>query len=481
MKYIFKTLCCAVVSFLCMNVYAVDVTVAPGQLRGAVGADAATAVTLSVTGAVNAADLEFVRYDMPALRSLDLSNATIASYSGAKLVNGRYGSPANCFPEFALLGSEIATVKLPANLTAIADGAFAASKVSSIEIPASVTTIGVSAFADCGQLAKIVIPESVTAIGQGAFSNCTSLTRADVNGPLTEIPARAFAGCTSLALVVLPATVETVGEEAFALTGLEKIALSRCTALKSVGKWAFAGCEKLEAVWMPSPVPVLAEGAFFHNVGLAADVTALQGKNPEIADYAYTGNSRMTVDAFDGSKVENIGNYSLSGIDGVSELAMPATLRKLGDHAMAGWTGLTIIKGAQLASVPDLGDDVWEGVDQHRVTLEVASAVADAFRAAPQWQDFVIREVQTTLEEVVDAGEAAGLTGHFSGQLLHLESTAGKILGIQLYDMGGRMYALPSATPDYTLTIDASSIDNGVYIVRALLDDNRVGVLKLNK
>ncbi|MDE7120368.1 MAG: hypothetical protein K2O10_07140, partial [Muribaculaceae bacterium] len=82
---------------------ALDVNCAPGQLSAAVGAQAATATTLAVTGAVNAADLEFVRYEMPALKSLDLSGATIASYSGAKLANGRFDSPAYTFPECALL------------------------------------------------------------------------------------------------------------------------------------------------------------------------------------------------------------------------------------------------------------------------------------------------------------------------------------------------------------------------------------------
>lgn len=466
-----------------MEVFGLDVTnTTPGGLKAGVGAQADAVTSLKVSGVLNAADFEFICHDMPALQTLDLSDATVAAYSGAKLLNGRYTSAAHVLPEYAMINSGVTSVVLPSTLTTIGESAFAASKIKNITIPATVTSIGESAFAGCADLTSVTIPASVTTIGRGAFNKCTALTSASINGNVTEIPARAFAGCTSLAAVTVPSTLRTIGEEAFALTAVKSLALAECTSLTSVGKWAFAGCDKLVAVVMPSPVPELAEGAFFRNPELKADVTALQGDHAAIADYAFSGNGNMTINDFEQSSVSSIGKYALQGLSGVSVVNLPPTLDSLGDHAMANMSGLTKIMADGLASVPAVGEDVWDGVAQGDVTLGVTQNMADAFRNADQWQNFAIEVVTTGLDEITGDDDAgSGVSGRFAGSELIVSSLDSDILGVQLYDVAGRMYAMPAATPSTLMTLDASAVEDGIYVVRVLLADGNVAALKLRK
>lgn len=78
---------------------AVTVSVLPGELRQAVSAstDPSTETTLKVNGALNAADFDFIR-EMTALRTLDLSGATVAAYSGSKTETGLNAAKANTLP-----------------------------------------------------------------------------------------------------------------------------------------------------------------------------------------------------------------------------------------------------------------------------------------------------------------------------------------------------------------------------------------------
>lgn len=475
--------CAACIALSSAEAFGLDVAnTMPGALKSNVGDQAATVTTLKVTGPVNAVDFEFICHDMPALRTLDLSGATVTVYKGAKLLSGRFESAAHVLPEFAFIGSGVTSVTLPATLTAIGDGAFSASKITSVTIPATVTTIGESAFSDCAALTSITIPASVTSIGEGAFKKCTALTSAAVNGAVTEIPAQAFAGCSALATVTVPSSLKTIGEQAFAQTGLTGIDLTGCNSLASVGKWAFAGCDKLRNVVMPASVPALSEGAFFHNTSLESGLGAMQGSNATVPDYAYTGNEKMTADGFGDTSVSTIGNYAMQGMSGVSEITLPATLESLGDHAMANMSGLTKIKADGLSAVPAVGRDVWDGVAQGDVELGVHENMADAFRNADQWRDFAVEIITTGIDEVgADDTAASGVKGRFSGHELIVSSLSADITGIQLYDVAGRMYILPAKSPATLLTFDASAIDDGIYVVRVMLADGTASALKLRK
>ncbi|MGD1061054.1 MAG: leucine-rich repeat protein [Methanomassiliicoccales archaeon] len=131
------------------------------------------------------------------------------------------------------------SVTIDYGVKTILDGAFnECPNLTSVSIPNSVWEIGQGAFSFCGALTSISIPSSVTHIGGGVFNYCSSLTAIDVN---SSNPAFASVegilydkSVTTLILcpqaksgtLVLPDSVTTIDDSAFAGTSLVSITLS---------------------------------------------------------------------------------------------------------------------------------------------------------------------------------------------------------------------------------------------------------------
>ncbi|MDR3187814.1 MAG: leucine-rich repeat protein, partial [Prevotellaceae bacterium] len=84
------------------------------------------AVHLTITGVIDARDVRFMRDNMPYLRVLDLSGATIEAYTGAAgTLSGSASHAANELPPKALLSkSSLKEVRLPKSLSSIGSEAF---------------------------------------------------------------------------------------------------------------------------------------------------------------------------------------------------------------------------------------------------------------------------------------------------------------------------------------------------------------------
>ena len=78
------------------------------------------------------------------------------------------------------------TLKLPADLTAVAAEAFRYTKASRVIVPDGCTSIGAYAFADCENLQTVIIPASVTSIDGNAFYNSGALTFITPSGSTAE-------------------------------------------------------------------------------------------------------------------------------------------------------------------------------------------------------------------------------------------------------------------------------------------------------
>ena len=146
-------------------------------------------------------------------------------------------------PASATLGSTVAD---------IAEGALAGcATLTSLNLSStSITEIPESAFAGCTALTSVTLPSSCASIGANAFAGCTALATVTASG-VTDIGADAFRGCTALASV--PSTATTLGDYAFAQSGVTSVGVSSAT---SVGEGVFAGCESLAtAVWAQTVLP----------------------------------------------------------------------------------------------------------------------------------------------------------------------------------------------------------------------------------
>ena len=110
---------------------------------------------------------------------------------------------------------------------------------------------------------RIVIPSTVTSgkISSGhSFMDSSRKTREIVFNGTPNIPDGFCSGMENLKKVTLLPGVQTIGESAFAGTGIEEFSLPE--SVTSIGNYAFANCDNLTEVIIPERVNNIGEGAF---------------------------------------------------------------------------------------------------------------------------------------------------------------------------------------------------------------------------
>lgn len=142
------------------------------------------------------------------------------------------------------------TLSAPSGMTAILPGAFAGNTAitsSNLSSATGLTEIPAGAFAGCTALKTVTLPSGVTAIGDGAFEGCTALATLTASGVET-IGANAFRACAALKS---QPTGTTIGDYAFAQSGLENVSLASAT----LGEGVCYGCTSLAAATFPENLP----------------------------------------------------------------------------------------------------------------------------------------------------------------------------------------------------------------------------------
>ena len=230
--------------------------------------------------------------------------------------NPKYDSRNNCnaIIETATntLVQGFASTVIPDGVTTIGDAAFLnCNGLTSFTIPNSVTTIGNWAFQGCNGLTSITIPNSVATIGYSPFYGCDNLKTVSLNCPtvgswfandnnieeiiigseVKTIESGAFYGCRKITTFTIPATVTSIGSEAF--VGIESISVEdgnpvydsrdNCNAVietatntliigsnstkvpssvTAFGDYAFVMCDNLKSIYIPASMTSIGRGAF---------------------------------------------------------------------------------------------------------------------------------------------------------------------------------------------------------------------------
>ena len=293
----------------------------------------------------------------------------------------------------------LTSVTIPNSVTSIGNYTFfGCTGLTSVTIPNSVTSIGRFAFEGCTGLSSVFIPFSVTSIGDLAFYRVRHI---EYYGSATGSPWGAismngitegdfiFSDATKQVLlaysgaggsVVIPSTVETIGEAAFrGCTGLTSVtipnsvtsigyeAFCRCTGLTSVtippysvtsiGPRVFYNCSGLTSVTIPNSVTSIGVESFYHCTGLTS--VTIPSSITRIYDSAFEGCSGLTSITIPNG-VTSIGNSAFRDCTGLTSVTIHNRfpLTSIGSFAFYGCSGLTSFTMGGVTSIGDyaLGD-----------------------------------------------------------------------------------------------------------------------------
>ena len=379
-----KAIILSMIAVLSIQVYALEVTNTAGSLSTQITDPNVTELTIS--GSMNAEDFYFIADRLHHLITVDLSMVTVEPYHSMERHYWKQDFQAGELPAGTFAGKKVTNVKLPASLKIIGQGAFAGcGMLSSVTLPASLDSIGDYAFAACTSLESVTLPASVMTVGRGAFMRCSSLTTLEVepSSKLSKMDATALMDCPLLTTIKLGTALQSVGERSLAGTGVRQLDLTESKGLKDLGDWAMVLTPVAEAK-LPASVNTIGQGAFLYATDLA-NIT-LGGNLPQISDYMLAGTE---LEAINLKGVSTLGDYALYNNSRLSVVELPSTVTWLGTRAMAGMTGMTAIS-SDAVNVPALGENVWEGVDQHQVTLTVPASSLSRYQEAEQWKEFLI-------------------------------------------------------------------------------------------
>jgi hypothetical protein len=433
----------------CLSLQALTVENTAGNLKQLVTDTQITQLT--VTGTMDARDFLFITDELKALTAVDLSQVTIVPFNTGKALYGTVTNyNGNEIPRTAFFGKKLTSVALPAGLKSIGFAAFAGCRhLSSVSLPASVTYLDDYAFAGTA-LTSVELPATLNGMGKGVFSRCEALQSATINAKfigdfaflgdvqLSNVTVGAnveyilrgvFNGCTALKSINFDPScrLSRIDEEAFINSGLENIDIN-ALGVGTIGDWAFAQT-RLSAFALPNGMTQLGEGSLAHNPLLASVIfpgpdhsngtggrsNGLYGANrapsryrtlSEVKDYTFAGDDQLNPGMMFKEGVNTIGAYALYNVSTeIDTMRLPSSVNYLGDYAMAGMTGMKVLK-TDAEAVPSLGMNVWAGVDQQSIPLITASSeVAEDYKVADQWMNFFFKtEVEVLMGDVNDDG-----------------------------------------------------------------------------
>ena len=109
-----------------------------------------------------------------------------------------------------------------------------------------VTQIKDEEFKGRNDIKKIIVPGTVEFIGERSFSGCKSLNGVTLGEGVRVIWEGAFSGCRNLKRIHLPASMETICSSAFSCCkGLQEAVVP---SNAHIDEYAFSGCDSLKKV-----------------------------------------------------------------------------------------------------------------------------------------------------------------------------------------------------------------------------------------
>lgn len=236
--------------------------------------------------------------------------------------------------------------------------------------------IGNRAFASNTSITSVVLPSSVEAIGDSAFSGCVNLQ--SVTMPrVVNIGEYAFADCSNLETAPLPSTLKNLGSESFRnCQRLKSVVIPG--GVKTISYAAFQNCRGIETLTISEGVTRIEKYAFAQahigEVELPLSVQLIREK----AFYS-SGITRLSL-----GNVEKIENDAFLYCHSLSSVLIPKTLKSWGQSVFEECRNLrevTLEEGLQTIG--------WDAFKNSPIAkIELPQSIVKIEEGAFQWCDF---------------------------------------------------------------------------------------------
>lgn len=202
------------------------------------------------------------------------------------------------------------------------------STVTNIKFSDSVTHIGAFAFSKM-KLETLVVPANIESIGEEAFYGNYNLKEVFMeNGKLEFIGKSAFDSCIALKDLCLPESVTVIDDFVFRNTAIEQLIIPK--GIVSVGKYAFHLCDEITSVTINSDMQSIGESAFS---GLNSLISlTINGSVEEIGESAFANCSFLSKLTLN-EGIKAIYDKAFFGCFRITQLNLPESLSYIGDTA----------------------------------------------------------------------------------------------------------------------------------------------------
>lgn len=208
-----------------------------------------------------------------------------------------------------------------------------ADKITSVIIKEGVTSVGDWSFSMCDNLVEVVLSETVESIGKNAFY-LSGLTSVAIPDGVTSIGWCAFGGCTNLMSVSISNSVMSIRGDAFSQTGLRNVTIPK--NVMDIGSGAFSHCDNLTYIQVAK-----------ENLSYSNDQNGVLFNKDKTLLICVPG-------GYDGlgytipASVESIDEGAFYEI-GITNIEIPGNVKSIGDYAFYGTdlTSTTISEGVE--------------------------------------------------------------------------------------------------------------------------------------
>lgn len=202
----------------------------------------------------------------------------------------------------------------------------------SITVDEGVRIICADAFKDRKALHTIILPQTLETIGEESFRGCSNLEAMDVPEKTSRICSSAFRDCISMKSLKVRNGYIKIGERAFEnCASLESISLP--DGLTEIYGGVFNSCKSLVHIDLPKNLTILGESAFSDCVCL--EKIEVPEAVVKIDDLAFNGCTNLTkIVLHEG--LRKIGKGAFKNCRNLKQIELPISLSSIGDAPFRG-------------------------------------------------------------------------------------------------------------------------------------------------